>query len=95
MSITNMGVASGVGNMAIGVEFSPQITLGHIVEAAGFILAGLGVIYSTRIDVRTLKVDVTSIKEDMKQFTNILVNIARQDERLTSIDKRIDKLEES
>lgn len=74
------------------MTFDSSINLGQIVEFAGFVFVSISVIVSLRKDVKTLKFDVVSVKNEMKKITDILVQVARQDERINAQDKRIDDL---
>jgi hypothetical protein len=80
------------GALMFGINFSPTIDLGHIVEAFVIAIGGLGVIYTLRNDVKTLKDDMSSVKTELEKITDVLVELGRQDERINAIDKRIDDL---
>lgn len=79
--------------------FNPTIDLGQAVTGILFIIAGLGVIYTMRGDIRLIKMSVQEVKDDMsgmqteiRKIADVMVTLGRQDERLNSMDKRLDRL---
>ena len=74
--------------------FDNSINIGQLAEVIVFVLAGLKVIYTMRGDVRTLKYEMESIQDELKKIGEVLITVARQDERLNSIDHRLEILEQ-
>lgn len=70
----------------------PTISLGHLLEAAIVVVAGLGAIYTMRSELKNIQSDVSSIQDEMKKMTEILVVLGRQDERMSALDRRIDDI---
>jgi hypothetical protein len=70
------------------------INLGHIITAVGLLGGALGIIYAIKTDVKLIKTEIDSIKDDLRAMAGVLVQIGRQEERLNSHDRRISKLED-
>jgi len=79
--------------------FDPTVTLGSILEALALSIGGLSVIVSMRWQIRTisykqsdLDVQLHGIKQEIKKIGEVLISVARFDERLTSHDLRLNEL---
>ena len=70
------------------------INLGHILTAVGLAAGALGIIYALRSDVGVIQRELKDMKADLKAMAGAMVQIARQEERLNSHDRRITKLED-
>lgn len=77
------------------VTFDPTIQLGHIVELAIVAIGAIGVIFTMRAEVQSMKDDVADLRKDVDQITDVLTTLARQDERLKSLEHRAEALERS
>lgn len=75
-----------------GVTFNSSIDLGHILEAVTLLIGFAGIIYTLRGDVKALKGDMITVKSELKKITDVMISIARQDERLAAMDKRINDI---
>lgn len=75
--------------------FDPTINYGHVLTAVSFILAGMGAYYGMRTELSGMDLRVAKIELTLQQLANVLVLSARQDERLISIERRVDRLEQS
>ena len=73
-----------------GITFSSSIDLGHVLEALTSLIVFVGIIFTLRGDVKSLKGDMSFVKEELKKLTEVMISIARTDERLNAMDKRID-----
>jgi hypothetical protein len=60
-----------------------------------FILAGLAAYYGMRAELSSMDLRVAKIELTLQQLANVLVLSARQDERQISIERRVDRLEQS
>lgn len=83
------------------MTFDPTITLGSVLTLAGFVLGGIAFVYAIRSDVVKIGVRESQFRErlaalesDLKKMTDLLVAIARQDERMKAQDYRLDDLGE-
>src|SRR4051794_34724652 len=66
------------------------ITLGNIVEVASILGGGLLVLIKLNNNVVSLKTDVAGMQTEIKKIGDVLINMARFDEKLSSIDKRLE-----
>jgi hypothetical protein len=76
------------------MTFDWTVNLGHILTVVGIAGGIASVVYALRSDVKQLKIELTPIKEDLKQLVNVLIQIGRQDEQIKSMTHRINKLED-
>jgi hypothetical protein len=81
------------------VTFDWTITLGNLISIIGFIGLGTAVFYGMRSDIAMLsarvggvEADLNKIDESLKPIVKIFVEIARQDERMSSMDRRLNDL---
>jgi len=74
--------------------FDPTINYGHILTAVGFIVAGSGAYYGMRAELLSVDQRVAKIEATLQQLANVVVLTARQDERLNTIERRVDRLEQ-
>lgn len=65
------------------------ITIGNIIEIAVIAVGGISVFITLRNTVANIKADVDSLQVEIKKLGEILVSLARYDERLVSLDKRV------
>ena len=70
------------------------ISVGNILTGMGFILGAGGIVWALRSDVKILATRIGSIEIQILKVADVLVHIGRQDERLKSHERRLDKLEE-
>lgn len=70
------------------------ISVGNILTAVGLAFGAAGIIWALRSDVKVLASRIGSIEAQMLKIADVLIHIGRQDERLNSHEKRIDKLED-
>lgn len=82
------------------VNIDLTVTLGTIIQTGVLVAGGIAALVTMRNTVASLKVDAEAAKRDNKeQFNNIqtelkkmgdiLINMARFDERITNLDKRV------
>lgn len=82
------------------VNIDLTVTLGTIIQTGILVVGGVAALVTMRNTVASLKVDADAAKKDNKeQFSNIqtelkkmgdiLISMARFDERITNLDKRI------
>lgn len=79
------------------MTFDPTITLGTVLTLAGFILGGMAFVYAIRSDVAQLGTRESQFRErldaletEFKKMTDVLVQIARQDERMRAHESRLE-----
>jgi hypothetical protein len=81
------------------VSFNPTIDIADLVKFIGLLVAALWFIskMSGRLDlvsseIAALKDSVAMQSQQMAKFAEALIEIARQDERLDALDRRLDDL---
>jgi hypothetical protein len=75
--------------------FDPTINYGHILTAVSFIVAGTAAFFGMKVELQNLDQRVAKIEATLQQLANVVVQTARQDERLTAIERRVDRLEQT
>lgn len=71
------------------------ISLGTVVGVVSLLFSAAGVVWALRGDMRVLGSRLASVEAHMSRLSDVLVQIGRQDERLNSHEKRIERLEET
>lgn len=74
-------------------RFGPTINYGHILTVISFIIAGTAAYIGMRTELHNVDYRVAKIENTLQQLANVIVLSARQDERLTAIERRVDRLE--
>jgi division protein CdvB (Snf7/Vps24/ESCRT-III family) len=81
------------------MSFNPTLDIGDILKFVGMLLAALWFIskMSGRLDmvtaeIKALKDNVAAQSQQMVKFAEALIEIARQDERLDALDRRLEDL---
>jgi hypothetical protein len=75
--------------LEVAVMIEQTITIGNIIEIAVIAVGGVSVFITLRNTVANIKADVDGLQVEIKKLGEILVNLARFDERITSLDKRV------
>ncbi|CUA90584.1 hypothetical protein Ga0061061_11410 [Chelatococcus sambhunathii] len=75
--------------------FDPTINYGHILTAASFIVAGTAAFFGMKVELQNLDQRVAKIESTLQQLASVVVQTARQDERLNTIERRVDRLEQT
>jgi TolA-binding protein len=75
------------------VQFDGSVNLGQILTLVGFSATLLGAAYVVREQVKQLGHRMVSVEAELKKMTDVMVQLGRQDERLNSMDRRIDDLQ--
>lgn len=65
------------------------ISVGNIVEIGSIIGGGLAVFFTLKNNVATLKEDVETMQAEIKKLGEVLIGMARFDEKLSNLDKRV------
>ena len=73
--------------------FSGTITLGALIQVAGFLFSIVVFAVMMRIDLRSVQADVGELKRQMARMADALTTLAVQNERLNGQDRRIAELE--
>ena len=76
------------------MSFDWTINVGHLITAGGLIVGALGIVWALRSDVKILATRIGSIEIQILKVADVLVHIGRQDERLKSHERRLDKLQD-
>jgi hypothetical protein len=83
----------------MGMKLDFTITLGNVLTILGFIIGGWIFVSAmrSRLDVQTVEIQVlkdAAIEQgkQLASFAKALVELARQDERLNSLDRRVEEL---
>lgn len=75
------------------IQFDPTINLGHLVTFAGFVIGGLGVVFTLRAEVRGLTGRIIDVETELRKMSDVLVTLGRQDEQIKAVHHRLDSLE--
>ena len=75
--------------------FDPTINYGHVLTALSIIIAGTGAYYGMSVELHNVDQRVAKIETTLQQLANAVVATARQDERLITIERRLDRLEQA
>lgn len=75
------------------ITFDPSINLGQLVTFLGFVIGGLGVVFTLRSQVKVLSGDMVDVKQELKKLADVMIVLARQDEQFKSFGRRLDNLE--
>jgi len=75
-------------------KFDPTINYGHILTAISFIIAGTAAFFGMKAELQNVDQRVAKIEMTLQQLANVVVQTARQDERLNAIERRVDRLEQ-
>lgn len=73
--------------------FDPTINVGVIVQLLAFALLAYGGFYAMRNQVSTLGLRMKGVEDEVKKVADVLVQLARQDERLNGVDRRLDAMD--
>jgi hypothetical protein len=65
------------------------ISVGNIVEVGSIIGGGFAVFITLKNNVATLKEDVVTMQKEIQKLGEILIGMARFDEKLSNLDKRV------
>lgn len=71
------------------------INYGHILTAISFISAGTAAFFGMKAELQSVDQRVAKIEATLQQLANVVVQTARQDERLNAIERRVDRLEQT
>jgi len=76
----------------VSIGFNPTIDLSSLITFFGFVIGGLGVVFTLRSEVRSLSGRMLMMEKELAKMAEILVAIGRQDERLNSLGARLEDL---
>ena len=79
--------------MSIG--FNPTVDISSLITFFGFVIGGLSVVVTLRSEVRTLSGRILMMERELAKMAEILVAIGRQDERLNSLEMRLEDLRQA
>ena len=75
-------------------RLDPTINYGHILTVVSFIVAGVAAYYGLKGELLTVDLRVAKIESTLQQLANVVILAARQDEKLNSIERSVDRLEQ-
>jgi hypothetical protein len=64
------------------------VNLGNILTMITFVVGGLGFVYTIRADVRVTAMRLSAVEQELAQLRSVVIQIARQEERMNSMDQR-------
>lgn len=74
-------------------RFDPTINHGHVLTVSSFLIAAASAYYGMRAELQNVDLRVAKIESTLQQVANVLVQSARQDEKMIAIERRLDRLE--
>lgn len=77
------------------MTFDASVNLGQLLTLISILGSGLVVVVTMRADMRAIVARVANIEKAVERQTDILVQINRQEVRMDSQEKRIERLEAS
>lgn len=77
---------------ASGIQVEMTISLGNLLTILAFLIGGIGFVYTIRSDVRAQGERLDAVEHELQKLSDILIALGRQDERLNSMDRRIDDM---
>jgi len=80
-------------NAARKPRFDPTVNLGHVMTFLGFMLAGIGAYYGARMELSAIGLRIGVVERQIDKLATILVTDARQDERMSQIERRVERIE--
>jgi ABC-type bacteriocin/lantibiotic exporter with double-glycine peptidase domain len=81
-----MSPAVGIG---VSLMIDQTVTVGNILEMIIISGGGIGVFFTLRNTVTNINSKVDGMQIEIKKLGEILVNMARQDEKLMSLERRV------
>jgi hypothetical protein len=75
--------------------FDLTVNWGHVLTGIALALGAIGIVYAIKSDVRVLKAELDAMRAQIVKITDVLVHLGRQEERLNSHEKRIERLEDN
>jgi septal ring factor EnvC (AmiA/AmiB activator) len=69
--------------------FESTISLGNILTVLSFIAIGMAFIWTMKGDIRIASTRLEGIEEDIHELRKVVVEIARQEERIRQMDERL------
>jgi hypothetical protein len=76
-----------MGISGLAVDYT--ISIGNIIEIGSIIGGGFVVFLTLKNNVATLKDEVTIMKQEVRKLGDILVSMARYEEKLQNLDRRV------
>jgi len=66
-----------------------SVNLGNLLTIFAFLVGGLSFVYTIKGDVRLTGIRISNIEEEMSELRKVVVTMARQEERISSMDQRL------
>jgi hypothetical protein len=74
-------------------RFDPVIHLGHVISIVTFIILGIGAWTAVKVDISTFDVRLRAVEQAIVTIATNNITNARQDEKLSAMDRRVDNNE--
>lgn len=72
-----------------GLAVDYTISIGNIIEICSILGGGFAVFLTLKNNVATLKEDVTAMQKEVKKLGEVLISMARYEEKLQNLDRRV------
>jgi hypothetical protein len=66
-----------------------SVNLGNLLTMLTFLVGGVGFAYTIRGDVKITALRLTAVEKELADLRKVVVEIARQEERMNSMDQRM------
>lgn len=70
-----------------------NLNLGHVLTIAAMLGGGLSAYYGMKADLQSVDLRVSRMETALSQLTQITITTARQDEKLSAMEQRLNRLE--
>ena len=78
----------------LGMEISPVITIGNIIEIGAICLGGVAAIIKMGTSLTELRTEVGVMQTEIQKISDVLMRLAVQETRLNHLDADLRKLQE-
>lgn len=78
----------------MAVEFDATISVGNLISIAAFSIGGIAAFTALRQNVTELNKTIDAMKEQLKKMESVLIDLARQDMRITNVERRMEDVED-
>jgi len=75
--------------LELALMIEQTITIGNIIEIFVIGAGGIGVFFTMKTTVSNIKSEVAGMQVEIKKLSEILIGMARFDEKLTNLDRRV------
>lgn len=75
------------------IKFDPVINYGHLIQLIGFVTVIVVGYFAMRSDITLLDARMAKVETTLERLALLIITDAKQEERLLSMDRRLDRLE--